>query len=81
MDETPGVENTKLSIKERLRSKAFLKTVAGIAGGVLLGYLYYYFIGCKSGSCAITGSPYGSMLFGGILGMYVTNSPCSKGAC
>ncbi len=72
---------TKRSFSEIIRSASFWKTFAGITGGVVLGYLYFRFVGCKSGSCAITSNPYMSMLFGGILGLYVTNSPCSKGKC
>lgn len=26
--------------------------------GLALGYAYYYFIGCNSGSCAISSNPY-----------------------
>ncbi|MFT3738888.1 MAG: DUF6132 family protein [Breznakibacter sp.] len=37
--------------------------------GVGLGFAYYYFIGCNSGSCPITSNPYKSMLWGGLLGV------------
>lgn len=40
----------------------------GIAAGALLGLLYYRFIGCKSGTCAITSSRLGSMAYGALLG-------------
>lgn len=69
------------STREVVRSASFWKTMAGIAAGILLGYLYFRFVGCKSGSCAITSNPYMSMLFGGILGLYITSSPCSKDKC
>ena len=36
--------------------------------GVLLGFLYWYFIGCSSGNCAITSVWYRTMLYGGVLG-------------
>ncbi len=38
-----------------------------IIGG-LLGFLYYYFIGCTSGTCAITSKPINSTIYGAILG-------------
>lgn len=38
-----------------------------IIGG-LLGYLYYYFIGCTSGTCTITSKPINSTIYGAILG-------------
>jgi len=39
------------------------KAVVLIIGGIA-GYLYYYFIGCSSGSCPLTGNPFSSVLFG-----------------
>jgi hypothetical protein len=38
----------------------------------LLGFGYYYFVGCKSGSCPISGSPYISTLYGGFIGLIFT---------
>lgn len=37
--------------------------VAAILGGVA-GYAYYYYIGCVSGTCAITSNPYISTGYG-----------------
>jgi len=36
--------------------------------GALAGYLYYHFIGCVTGSCAITSSPWASTIVGATLG-------------
>ena len=41
-------------------------TLALIGG--ILGYCYYYFIGCSSGTCAITSKPLNSSLYGGLMG-------------
>ena len=43
-------------------------TFIGIAVGAVGGYLYYYFIGCASGTCAITSKPVNSSLYGGVMG-------------
>lgn len=40
-----------------------------MAAGAMAGYLYYKFIGCKSGVCPLTASPYGAILFGMFLGL------------
>ena len=40
----------------------------GIMAGASLGYIYYYFVGCASGSCAITSSPINSTLYGALMG-------------
>jgi len=42
--------------------------IAGLLIGLTGGYLYYKFIGCQTGSCAITSNPYMSMLWGGLMG-------------
>lgn len=34
------------------------KKVLPVFGGALLGYAYYYFIGCYSGICPVTSNPY-----------------------
>lgn len=45
----------------------------GIVIGAVSGYLYWYFVGCASGSCAITSSPVNSTLYGGLMGGLVIN--------
>lgn len=42
--------------------------IAGAAIGALGGYLYWYFVGCNSGTCPITSSPLNSTLYGILLG-------------
>jgi cobalamin synthase len=42
--------------------------LAGAILGAIGGYIYYLEVGCKSGSCAITSSPYLSMLWGTAIG-------------
>jgi hypothetical protein len=42
--------------------------------GALAGYLYWYYIGCSSGTCAITASPVNSTLYGALLGFLLQAS-------
>ncbi len=42
--------------------------IFGAIIGGLLGFIYYYFIGCSSGSCAITSKPLNSTIYGALLG-------------
>lgn len=42
--------------------------VMGVILGFTAGYAYYYFVGCTSGSCAITSNPVNSTLYGGVMG-------------
>lgn len=48
-------------------------TGAGIALGALAGYLYYSYIGCASGTCAITSKPLNATLYGSLMGGLVFN--------
>jgi hypothetical protein len=64
-----GNENARTpSLKELLKSRYFWKPALGTLAGGLAGFAYYYFVGCKSGSCPITGSPYISFLWGAMMG-------------
>jgi hypothetical protein len=47
--------------------KNMFSIIGGAVGGVL-GFAYYYFIGCESGTCAITSSPINSTLYGMLMG-------------
>ncbi len=40
----------------------------GAVIGAVGGYLYYKYVGCVNGTCAITANPYMSSLYGGIMG-------------
>ncbi|GJQ21020.1 MAG: hypothetical protein HBSIN02_13750 [Bacteroidia bacterium] len=42
--------------------------------GALGGYAYYYFIGCVSGTCPITGNPWTSTLYGAAMGFFLMPS-------
>jgi phage shock protein E len=51
----------KLIIKYKL-------TIVGMFLGAILGFAYYYFVGCANGTCAITSSPINSTLYGSFVG-------------
>ncbi|GIM50550.1 DUF6132 family protein [Capnocytophaga stomatis] len=42
--------------------------IIGVFLGAIAGYLYYYYIGCASGTCAITSNPLNSTLYGAVMG-------------
>jgi len=50
-------------------NKKYQKMLAGIGVGSILGFGYYYFIGCASGTCAITSNPFISTAYGAMLGL------------
>ena len=43
-------------------------TIIGVIAGAIGGYLYYHFVGCESGTCAITSKPFNSSLYGAMMG-------------
>ncbi len=43
-------------------------TIIGLSIGLISGYAYYHFVGCSSGTCAITSKPLNSTLYGGLMG-------------
>lgn len=47
--------------------------VLGVFIGALGGYLYYRFVGCASGTCAITSSPINSTLYFAFVGGLMMN--------
>jgi len=48
-------------------------TLAGVVAGAIAGYLYYSYIGCASGTCAITSKPINSTLYGAMMGGLLLN--------
>ncbi len=48
--------------------KKYLLTIIGVAVGAVAGYLYYHYVGCASGTCAITSKPLNSTLYGAMMG-------------
>ena len=48
-------------------------TLIGVVAGALAGYLYYHFVGCASGTCAITSQPANSTVYGAMMGGILFN--------
>ncbi len=48
--------------------KSTLLTIIGVVLGAIFGYLYWKYVGCSSGTCAITSKPINSTLYGAVMG-------------
>ena len=48
--------------------KSNLLYIIGAVAGAIGGYLYWNFVGCSSGTCAITSKPVNSTLYGALMG-------------
>jgi len=52
---------------KKFLSRHWLKLV-GVLLGSIGGFAYFYFVGCKSGTCPISSNPYISIVYGAVLG-------------
>jgi hypothetical protein len=50
----------------------------GIGIGAISGYLYYHYVGCVSGTCAITSKPLNSIAYGAFMGGLISDIFKSK---
>lgn len=55
-------------MKIEINKDFLLKRILPVVLGAVIGFSYYYFIGCN-GSCPISGNPYISTLYGAGLGL------------
>lgn len=51
-----------------MSKKNIIITGLGVLVGLIAGYAYYRYVGCMSGTCAITSKPLNSTLYGGLMG-------------
>ena len=63
-------KNFPMETIKTILKKYFLEIIGAIAGAIG-GYLYWYFVGCNSGTCPITSNPTNSTIYGVILGVLV----------
>lgn len=56
-----------------MNKKAIIITGIGIVVGAIAGYAYYFYMGCASGTCAITSNPLNSTIYGAAMGGLLFN--------
>lgn len=54
--------------------KKYKLGLIGIILGGILGYVYYHFIGCNTGTCAITSKPINSSVYGMVMGYLILST-------
>lgn len=50
-----------------------VRLIIGAVMGGVLGYAFYWFIGCSTGTCPITSNPWISTGYGVILGLVIAS--------
>ena len=54
--------------------KKYKLGLIGIVLGGILGYAYYHFIGCNTGTCAITSKRINSSVYGMVMGYLILST-------
>ena len=52
----------------------YKKQIIASSIGAIVGFSYYYFIGCASGTCMITSNPFISTAYGSLLGFLLVGT-------
>lgn len=69
--ENNGPEKNKF--QEFLKKSFQIKHIIGLVAGTIGGYLYYYFVGCQSGSCALKSNPFYNIFLGLLIGYLIAD--------
>lgn len=59
---------TNVPAAQKRRVRKMMHLALFVVGGGSLGYAYYRFVGCASGTCPITSNPYISTIYGAVMG-------------
>jgi len=57
-----------------MNKKKIILSVTFIFVGAVFGYLYWYYIGCNSGTCPITSKWHNTTIYGGAIGYLLGSS-------
>ena len=58
----------------RTTKAMILRVIIGVIVGGGLGFAYYKFVGCSTGTCPLTSNPFISTLYGMVVGALVAGS-------
>jgi hypothetical protein len=72
-------ENKRL--KSIFKSKQFRTTFLGIVLGAIAGFAFFYFTEGLYMDSIPQKDIIQSLVFGGLLGLFITNSPCARNRC
>ena len=67
--------------KRVVRSPHTRKTIIYTGIGLVAGFVYYMLTKGSNQQDFVVGDMVKSMLFGGFLGFFITNSPCARNKC
>lgn len=62
----------------KINAKRIIRHIVFTLSGALIGYLLYLWVGCPTGTCAITSNPVSAMIYMSLVGWLISLS-ISKG--
>jgi hypothetical protein len=62
----------------RVTKHKFFRPAIGIIAGAIIGFLYWKFVGCNSGTCPLTNNPYKSVVLFSFVGGLLAKEKPSK---
>lgn len=51
-----------------------MRLASFVLGGAAAGFLYYRFVGCRTGACPLTGNPFIATFYGAFMGFLLARS-------
>jgi hypothetical protein len=57
-----------------MKRTMILRILIGILAGGALGFAYYKFVGCSTGTCPLTSNPVISTIYGAVVGVLLATS-------
>ena len=75
------IEPEESWVRRKFLSQHAKKTFLYIVLGAVAGLVYYYFTEGQNLKTIHLGDIFKSMLIGGFLGFFITNSPCAQNKC
>ena len=73
METSENNNSQKKSFSEQIKNAFKIRHFIGLTIGGIAGFLYYYYVGCQSGFCALKSNPYYNILLGLILGYLIAD--------
>ncbi|MBU8892868.1 MAG: hypothetical protein KOO66_08810 [Bacteroidales bacterium] len=67
--------------KRTIRSKHTIRSIIYTVIGAIAGLIYFFLTKGKHVDIIVTGDIIKSMLVGGFIGFFITNSPCARNKC
>ena len=68
-------------LRRTIESKHIRKTIIYMILGAIASFVLFYFTEVKQLAEITSGDVARSLFFGGLLGFFVTNSPCARNKC